>query len=59
MRVKEHLTAVLPFELVEKIVGKPLRICGVAMRAGTSENFNSLFRLLPVYSYFLVSCLRT
>jgi hypothetical protein len=37
---KEHVLTVLPFEVVEKIVDKPLRIRGVAMVAGMSRNFN-------------------
>jgi len=39
-RVREHVTAVFPFQVVEKIVDKPLRIRGVAMTAGMSRNFN-------------------
>jgi len=50
--------AVFPFQVIEKIVDKPLRIRGIAMRKGASENLNSLFRLLLVY-YFLVGCLKT
>jgi hypothetical protein len=38
--VKEHVQAVLPFQILEKIVDKPLRIRGVAMTAGMSRNFN-------------------
>ncbi len=38
--VKEHVQAILPFKVLEKIVDKPLRICGVAMTAGMSRNFN-------------------
>jgi hypothetical protein len=38
--VKEHVQAILPFSVVEKIVDKPLRIRGVAMTAGMSRNFN-------------------
>ena len=38
--VKEHVQAVLPFQVLEKIVDKPLRIRGVAMTAGMSRNFN-------------------
>jgi len=37
---KEHITAILPFKVLEKIVDKPLRIRGVAMTAGMSRNFN-------------------
>ncbi len=36
----EHISAVLPFSVLEKIVDKPLRIRGVAMAAGMSRNFN-------------------
>ena len=39
-KVKEHVRAVLPFKVLEKIVDKPLRIRGVAMTAGMSRNFN-------------------
>jgi hypothetical protein len=38
--VKEHVSAILPFQVLEKIVDKPLRIRGVAMTAGISRNFN-------------------
>jgi hypothetical protein len=37
---KEHVYAVLPFTITEKILEKPLRIRGVAMTAGISRNFN-------------------
>lgn len=37
---KEHVYAVLPFTISEKMLGKPLRIRGVAMTAGLSRNFN-------------------
>jgi hypothetical protein len=37
---REHVYAVLPFKVLEKIVDKPLRIRGVAMTAGMSRNFN-------------------
>jgi hypothetical protein len=36
----EHLTAVLPFSIAEKIVDKPLRIQGLALTVGMSRNFN-------------------
>jgi hypothetical protein len=36
----EHLCAVLPFTIVEKILNKPLRIQGLAMTIGMSRNFN-------------------
>ena len=39
-RVKEHFAAVLPFQVLEKIADKPLRIRGVAMTTGMSRNFN-------------------
>jgi hypothetical protein len=39
-RTMEHFSAVLPFQVLEKIVDKPLRIRGVAMAAGMSRNFN-------------------
>ena len=39
-RVVEHISAVLPFSVLEKIVDKPLRIRGVAMAMGMSRNFN-------------------
>ncbi|MEM1564178.1 MAG: hypothetical protein QW161_05870 [Candidatus Bathyarchaeia archaeon] len=38
--VKEHFTAVFPFQVLEKIVDKPLRIKGVAMKVGMSRNLN-------------------
>jgi len=38
--VKEHVQAILPFKVLEKIVDKPLRIKGVAITAGMSRNFN-------------------
>lgn len=38
--VKEHISAVLPFQVLEKIVDQPLRIRGVAMVAGMSRNLN-------------------
>jgi hypothetical protein len=37
---KEHVLTVFQFEVVEKIVDKPLRIRGVAMVAGMSRNSN-------------------
>ena len=37
---KEHIYAVLPFTISEKIMEKPLRIRGLAMTAGMSKNFN-------------------
>jgi hypothetical protein len=37
---KEHVYAVLPFTITEKITEKPLRIRGLAMTAGMSRNFN-------------------
>jgi hypothetical protein len=39
-RVKEHVAAVLPFQVLEKISDKPLRIRGVAMCSGMSRNHN-------------------
>ena len=39
-RVKEHVATVLPFQVLEKITDKPLRIRGVAMCAGMSRNLN-------------------
>lgn len=39
-RGHEHVQAVLPFTVLEKIVDKPLKIRGVAMTAGMSRNFN-------------------
>ena len=36
----EHLSAVLPFTILEKMADKPLRIRGVAMTAGMSRNLN-------------------
>jgi len=37
---KEHLTAVLPFTVEEKIADKPLRIQGLALTVGMSRNYN-------------------
>ncbi len=37
---KEHLCAVLPFTIAEKMLDKPLRIQGLAMTAGMSRNLN-------------------
>jgi hypothetical protein len=37
---KEHVYAVLPFTITEKIMEKPLRIRGLAMTTGMSRNFN-------------------
>jgi len=39
-KVKEHVSAILPFKVLEKIVDKPLRIRGIAMTTGMSRNFN-------------------
>ena len=39
-KVREHVQAILPFKVLEKIVDKPLRIRGIAMTAGMSRNFN-------------------
>jgi hypothetical protein len=39
-RVKEHIATVLPFQVLEKITDKPLRIRGVAMCTGMSRNHN-------------------
>jgi hypothetical protein len=36
----EHLSAVLPFSVLEKMADKPLKIRGIAMTAGMSRNFN-------------------
>jgi len=38
--VREHFTAVFPFQILEKIVDKPLRIRGIAMTVGMSRNKN-------------------
>ncbi|MGD6809307.1 MAG: hypothetical protein ACQCN3_06365 [Candidatus Bathyarchaeia archaeon] len=37
---KEHICAVLPFVITEKVIDKPLKIRGLAMTAGISRNFN-------------------
>jgi len=37
---QEHVYAVLPFIIAEKIMDKPLRIRGLAMTTGMSRNFN-------------------
>jgi hypothetical protein len=39
-RVKEHVATVLPFQVLEKVTDKPLRIRGVAMCSGMSRNLN-------------------
>jgi hypothetical protein len=39
-RIKEHVATVLPFQVLEKIADKPLRIRGVAMCSGMSRNLN-------------------
>ena len=38
--VRRHVSAIVPFHVLEKIVDKPLRIHGIAMTAGMSRNFN-------------------
>ena len=38
--VKERVSAILPFKVLEKIVDKPLRIKGIAITAGMNRNFN-------------------
>jgi len=40
VKLHEHVSAILPFKILEKIVDKPLKIRGVAMTAGMSRNFN-------------------
>jgi hypothetical protein len=37
---KEHIYAVMPFTIEEKVTDKPLKIRGVAMTAGLSRNLN-------------------
>ena len=37
---KEHVSTILPFQVIEKVTDEPLRIRGVAMTAGMSRNFN-------------------
>ncbi len=37
---KEHICAVLPFVIAEKMLNKPLRIQGLALTVGMSRNFN-------------------
>jgi len=39
-RTKEHVSCILPFQVFEKVVDKPLRIKGIAMTSGISRNFN-------------------
>lgn len=39
-KVREHVSAILPFTILEKIVDKPLKIRGLAITAGMSRNFN-------------------
>jgi len=38
--VREHLSIIFPFKVLEKIVDKPLRVRGIAMIKGMSRNFN-------------------
>jgi len=38
--VREHVSVVLPFQVLEKIVDKPLRIRGIAITSGMSRNLN-------------------
>jgi hypothetical protein len=38
--IKEHISTILPFKVIEKILDKPLKIRGIAMTAGISRNFN-------------------
>jgi len=38
--LREHVSAILPFKVLEKIVDKPLRIRGIALTVGMSRNFN-------------------
>jgi hypothetical protein len=38
--VRERVSWILPFHILEKIVDKPLRISGVALTAGMSRNLN-------------------
>jgi len=40
LRVREHVSAILPLKVLEKIVDEPLRIKGIALTAGMSRNFN-------------------
>jgi ssDNA-binding Zn-finger/Zn-ribbon topoisomerase 1 len=40
VKLHEHMSIILPFKILEKIVDKPLKIRGVAMTAGMSRNFN-------------------
>ncbi len=37
---KEHVYALLPFVVAEKVIDKPLKIRGLAMTTGISRNFN-------------------
>ena len=38
--IRGYVNVILPFQVLEKIVDKPLRIRGIAMTAGMSRNFN-------------------
>jgi len=40
VKLHEHVSAILPFKVLEKIVDKPLKIRGIAITAGMSRNFN-------------------
>jgi hypothetical protein len=37
---KEHIATILPFQVIEKVLDKPLKIRGIAMTTGISRNFN-------------------
>jgi hypothetical protein len=38
--VRERVSAILPFKIIERILDKPLHVRGIAMTAGMSRNFN-------------------
>jgi hypothetical protein len=38
--IRGYVNVILPFQVLERIVDKPLRIRGIAMTAGMSRNFN-------------------
>ena len=52
---KEHVYAVLPFTITEKIMEKPLRIRGLAMTTGMSRNFDIYTPVIDVLRYIAES----
>jgi hypothetical protein len=48
--LREHISVILPFRVLEKVVDKPLLIQGVAMTVGMSRNFN-IYQLRSRFSF--------